>query len=129
MKFKERIKKALFAFFKEEIMNEFTLLEQATEKKVFSQPFGEIERFKFSEKIYEMEQISVDFSFEPESRMHSYPIPVEIQIEQASRKARQMLFDKFCDYVQMDATHLIKPEYSERSRLRFNVWVGKRIRS
>ena len=127
MKFKERIKKALFAFFKEEIMNEFTIIENARPlDRMFKPDRMEI---NFCENRIDMQEFKIDFSLddsEYSKRNMFYPQDPDLIFEQATKKARNALWDVFCQYVTVDAYNMLKPNYGEHNKFVFSIFLGRK---
>lgn len=115
MKLKQRIKGAIFAFFKDEILKSFAPPND------IPQFTGEI--FKSNTYGIELRQIGceIDLSIDTNRPMN---VPIGLEYEMACNKARRELFEEFIKYIQIDGQVLIDPEYYTKRRIILNAWVG-----
>lgn len=110
---KQRFKKAIFAFFKDEILKEFSANNSEPE---------------FTDKVYKQ----VDSTIKVELRQIGCAIdldmggeiPTDFFYEKACDKARRQLFDEFIKWVTIEGSVVLNPEYYHKRKIVFNAWVG-----
>lgn len=107
-KLKEKFKRAIFAFFKEEILN-------AVEARPF--PVREINISPLNLKKLETQII-----FDDDFGM----TPVPILYHQAVQKARHELFEESLKYIEVDANSVISEKFYPKRCIRVSMYVGNK---
>lgn len=118
MKLKDRFRKGLFAFFKEEILEAVTppahSLGDSIERNCI------VER-----KIPYM--IATTLDIDEERDIRAYGVPANIIFEKRIGQAREKLFEEFVKFVDVDSADLLRPDLYGRRRVRLSIFVGKTI--
>lgn len=117
MKFKERFKKALFAFFKTEI------LEAVEARKIqgvqYIPPMGKVIETRLPY------QLACMIDFDEERDPIGRNIPMEVLMERKIENARQELFKEFVKHVEVESSFLV-PNFSRRREIRLSIYIGKK---
>jgi hypothetical protein len=118
MKFRDRFRKALFAFFKEEILKEV---------QVPQDQLGLIH----NKEIIRTSNIPVqtlEYTIQLDSSEHTpfkFGEPADFVFNRAAAKAHKELFDELIRHVTVDSRALLDPSIYGRREIRFSVLVGK----
>ena len=110
---KQRFKKAIFAFFKDEILKEFSVNNKYPEftGKVYKQVDSTIK--------VELRQIGCTIDLDMDGQ-----IPTDSFYEQACNKARKELFNEFIKWITIEGVVVLDPQYYHKRKIIFNAWVG-----
>ena len=111
MKIKERFKKALFAFFKDEIL-----------KNVGYN--GDVRHVTVSENCVRFTEIKAEILFDDKDEQVRYGLPAGYMYEKALEKARKTLFEESMKYVVIDKHSILDERVYPHRAIRISLFVG-----
>ena len=119
MTLKHRIRKALFAFFKEEILEAV-----GSKDSLIFQPGAEIVRV--DNKRVDFQELTFELGFDDDRISERYgPQSVEMVLEKQLEKAKKDMFEEVLRYIHTDSQQLFERGLYGRRRIRLSLWVGK----
>ncbi len=112
MNFKERFRKALFAFFKEEILKE-------------AAPQGPFEIQTIHHSQLKFHELRMEWRIAEEREFKHIGRPIEFIYEGALNDARKRLFEQVMQYVQVDERTVLDPQLYDGRIFRATVFVAE----
>jgi hypothetical protein len=112
MKLKSRFKKALFAFFKEEILSSVG----------YNQPMQTIQHICKEMRMTEIRS-EILLSDRDSER---YGMPANVVYEKSLEEARRMLFEESMKFIQIDEKSVIDPHIYPTRAIKVSLFVGVR---
>lgn len=116
-KFKDRVRRAIFGFFKEEIMRE-------ARKNTHIGISPQQPRYLPENRI-DFKEICADITVENHRERCSTLEGGDSSYEKAVREYRQQLFEEFTKYVQIDSKQLLDPNHFGLRSIRLSLFIGK----
>lgn len=115
-----RFRKALFAFFKEEILSSVG----NKDIPLALQPSAEL--IKVDNKRVDFQELTCELSFDDDRVTDRYgPQSVEMALEKQLEKVKKDMFEEVVKYIHTDSRQLFERGLYGRRRIRLSLWVGK----
>lgn len=111
MTLKQRFKKALFAFFKTEILESVGAKSPAIHTVVETRlPY----------------RIAFSIRFDEEKDWHNRNMPLEVAVERSIEKAKEELFKEFVKHLEIEIHPLWEPTHRRRVEILLSCFIGKK---
>ena len=120
MTLKQRYRKALFAFFKEEILEAV----KSKDMPLTFQPSAEL--IKVDNKRIDFQELTCELNFDDDRVSDRYGSQsVQMVLEKQLEKVKKDMFEEVIKYIHTDSRELFERGLYGRRKIRLSLWVGK----